>query len=469
MDPTQNNPEIEDKTLSLMDHQLSHEQVKAFAQSVLDRLPEGGLFAGHEWRVGTEPFWLDEGKVSELENMGRILLSFYQALNRLYRASVEGKQPAWIAHWLELGKPEPVIQWQRSNRFKTAVPRVIRPDLLWTERGFRLTEMDSVPGGIGLTAWMQQVYGETFPTLIGGKDGMLKGFASIFDQATEAKILFSEEAATYQPEMEWLVDCWNRTGQAPNMKVESPGWHADKIENNSAVYRFFEMFDWEQMPEMGRLWDRAMNRELTVTPPPKTFLEEKMGMALFWNGRLEEYWIRELGQGFVRRLREWIPYTWLVDPAPMPPHAAIPELNLTDWDQLKKLSQKDRRFALKISGFSEEAWGSRGVYIGSDLSATEWSAAVDKALQGFESAPYILQRFENTELTPMRWWDFEAGTEKVDSGRARLCPYYFVEGAGDQAKAKWGGALATVCPADKKIIHGMSDATLIPAAMRPKI
>jgi hypothetical protein len=31
------------------------------------------------------------------------------------------------------------------------VPRVIRPDILLTENGFRITELDSVPGGIGLT------------------------------------------------------------------------------------------------------------------------------------------------------------------------------------------------------------------------------------------------------------------------------------------------------------------------------
>ena len=31
-----------------------------------------------------------------------------------------------------------------------------------------------------------------------------------------------------------------------------------------------------------------------------------------------------------------------VDPAPLPPHGAIPELNLTDWHQLKALSHRER-------------------------------------------------------------------------------------------------------------------------------
>jgi hypothetical protein len=49
-------------------------------------------------------------------------------------------------------------------------------------------------------------------------------------------------------------------------------------------------------------------------------------------------------------------------------------------------------------------------------------------------------------------------------GRVRLCPYYFVSGDGDAARPKLGGVLATVVPADKKIVHGMRDAILAPCS-----
>ena len=49
-------------------------------------------------------------------------------------------------------------------------------------------------------------------------------------------------------------------------------------------------------------------------------------------------------------------------------------------------------------------------------------------------------------------------------GRVRLCPYYFVSGEGDAARPQLGGVLATIDPADKKIIHGMTDAILAPCA-----
>jgi hypothetical protein len=39
-----------------------------------------------------------------IESLGRVLLQFYRAVNLLYR-KVEGKQPEWVARWLDLGKP----------------------------------------------------------------------------------------------------------------------------------------------------------------------------------------------------------------------------------------------------------------------------------------------------------------------------------------------------------------------------
>jgi hypothetical protein len=50
-------------------------------------------------------------------------------------------------------------------------------------------------------------------------------------------------------------------------------------------------------------------------------------------------------------------------------------------------------------------------------------------------------------------------------GRVRLCPYYFVHGEGDAARPHLGGVLATVCPPDKKIIHGMPEAIMAPCAV----
>jgi hypothetical protein len=159
------------------------------------------------------------------------------------------------------------------------------------------------------------------------------------------------------------------------------------------------------------------------------------------------------------------PYTWLIDPTPLPPQGAFPELNLTDWEQLKTLSQRERALVLKISGFSEQAWGSRGVYLGNDLAADEWAAAVDTALRSARTNPYVLQRFSKPKTVPFEWFDFESNTTVTMNGRVRLCPYYFVQ----DDRANLGGVLATVVPADKKIVHGMSEAILAPCMEAAKV
>jgi hypothetical protein len=50
------------------------------------------------------------------------------------------------------------------------------------------------------------------------------------------------------------------------------------------------------------------------------------------------------------------------------------------------------------------------------------------------------------------------------TGRARLCPYFFTDDAGN---TRFGGCLATIVPADKKKIHGMSDGVLVPCVVDP--
>ena len=239
----------------------------------------------------------------------------------------------------------------------------------------------------------------------------------------------------------------------------------NQFADGDAVYRFFELFDLANVPNAKKIFELAAAKKIRLTPPPKPIFEEKMLFALLWNRNLQDFWRQELGEAFFNRLRKLIPYTWIVDPTPLPPHAAIPELNLTDWRQLKTLSQRERELILKVSGFSEHAWGARGVYLGNDLSHEDWSAAVDKAISSFQNSPFVLQRYEKPKTVETQWFDFEKNAVVPMKGRVRLCPYYFVSGEADAARSQLGGVLATICPADKKIIHGMADAILAPCAV----
>lgn len=431
------------------------------ARFVRQLMPADGLFSGMRWRVSPDPFPLGAELAEELQGLGRVLLQFNRAVNLLYRQSLAGKQPPWVAQWLDLGKPASVLELQRHETFKNHVPRVIRPDIILTESGPCITELDSVPGGIGVTAWLNQTYA-ALPggnrAVIGGAEGMTQGFAGIFDDARRVSIVISEEAQTYRPEMNWLA------AQLDGRFQVRDGTFSD-FGDGDAVYRFFELFDLPNVPNSQAILRLAADGRIQLTSPPKPIFEEKMLLALLWNRNLRGFWRQELGERFFTQLRRLTPYGWVVDPAPLPPQGAVPELNLTDWRELKSLSQRERQLILKVSGFSDKAWGARGVFLGSDLSTSEWAAAVDAAISSFSTSPYVLQRYHKPAAVSAQWFDFDSGQIVAMPGRVRLCPYYFVHGQGDAARANLCGVLATICPADKKIIHGMSTAILAPCSV----
>jgi hypothetical protein len=415
------------------------------------RLPEGELFAGKEWRWSPRPHLLAPSLAKELDSMGHRLLQFAEACDLLYRQSADGRQPSWIAELLDRGKPKEVIALGRDAVFRGQIAKVIRPDLLVTEEGFSICELDQIPGGIGLTAWLNETYSAFGFDVLGGAGGMLEGFSSV---VPGGDLVVSEEAATYRPEMEWLAHRLNQ------LKPESAWKVGDASARDSwsgNVYRFFEMFDLPQVPCARGLFRDAVQGKVQVTPPPKAQLEEKLWMALFWMAPLREFWIRQLGERGVQSLQKWIPFTWILDPAPLPPNAVYPRLEIQDWRELAGFSQKQRDLIIKISGFDGRAWGARGVSLGADLSRVDWENAVNRALEEFPLHPHILQIFRHSTLTEQPYYDSEGGIISM-KGRARLSPYFFVSGG----KANLGGVLATVCPADKKILHGMSDSVIVP-------
>ena len=124
------------------------------------------------WRIARSPFPLASSDVSFFEQLGQHLLAFYRSLNRLYLESVKGQQPYWVHQYFDQGKSDALLQFARMNRFRNLVPDVIRPDIIPTEHGMVITELDSVPGGIGLTGSLAKAYGDLEDNIVGGTNGL---------------------------------------------------------------------------------------------------------------------------------------------------------------------------------------------------------------------------------------------------------------------------------------------------------
>jgi len=431
--------------------------------AIRSAFPKEGLFAEKDWLLSPDPFPIDQPFERELEQLGHRLFVFQRACNQLYQLSAKGKQPPWIARYLDAGKPAELIEYSRRKEIRDTLPKVIRPDLILTDEGYIIAEIDSVPGGIGLTGWLNKTYTELGDDVIGGAEGMLQGFRTVLPNGGD--IVISQEAGTYRPEMEWVAAQLNQeAGVTGPSRTGISGYKVAAAENyqprdGRAVYRFFELFDLPNIPGIEKTLRAAEDEKNEITPPIKPYLEEKMWFALFWMQPLREFWRRELGEKYFLQLQKVIPYSWLLDPTPLPQHAVIPRLEIHDWREAAKFSQKDRELLLKISGFSPLGWGSRGISLGSDLAHADWQKRIEHALETFEKSPTILQRFHKGKLFDHRYWPRESEELTTMKGRVRLCPYYFVE----PDKVKLRGALATIVPADKKLLHGMSDAIMVPS------
>ena len=466
---------------------------------IRDKLVEAGLYAPgpaenppappllhpvtNSWRIAPLPFSLSQEQLTWFSSLGSPLLSFYRALNRLYMESVRGTQPLWIAGYLDQGKPEALVTYSRMKRFRDHLPAVIRPDVIPTSDGMVITELDSVPGGIGLTACLSHLYAETdgkHSALVGGPDGMVRGFAAMLRSQLGQRtgcvaILVSEEAKEYRPEMRWLAEqLRNRNLACYCVEPREVRFTEDGLFLSTGteekpiglIYRFYELFDLMNIPKAELVQYAVKKERVAVTPPYKPALEEKLAFALLHHPILNSYWQQELGREVFLQLTTVMPRTWILDPAPIPPSATIPGLSLgeravANWTELAAATQKERHFVIKPSGFSELAWGSRGVSVGHDMPQTEWAAALDSALSSYPQTPYVLQEFHKGRLVDVSYFDAVTGDMKQMAGRVRLSPYYFVQ----DEKAELGGVLATICPADKKVIHGMKDAVMAPCAV----
>lgn len=437
------------------------------------------------WRISPTPFPLSSTQLQWFTELGPHLLSLYRALNQLYLASAKGSQPAWVADYLDRGKPSALVQYSRMKRFRDALPAVIRPDVIPTQDGMVITELDSVPGGIGLTACLSRLY-HALDTddsrLVGGRDGMVQHFgrmlrASQEDHTGSVVILISEEAKDYRAEMSWLAEQLRQEGrsvwcaQPREIRFTEEGLRLQTEQGElpvGLIYRFYELFDLLNIPKSELVQYAVKKGLVAVTPPYKPALEEKSAFALFHHPVLRPFWDKALGPETLHILNAVIPKTWVLDSTPIPPMATIPDLQLSgravaNWSDLETATQKERQFVVKPSGFSELAWGSRGVSIGHDMPQTDWVAALRQALSSFGTTPYILQEFHKGRVFDMDYFDEPSQTIVRMQGRARLSPYYFVS----DGTAELAGILATVCPADKKILHGMKDAIMVPCALRP--
>lgn len=450
---------------------------------LLNHLKNRSFYGEQTPILSPTPYILTKEQVEYLEKLGPMLARFATAIDALYKTSLKEEEYGWVKQLFFAGKPASLLNFSQMNRFKNNLPHVIRPDLLVTEKGFTLTEIDSVPGGIGFTAALSYAYRMCGHNIVEIAGGMASAFVTMLKSLTpenpnpKIAVIISDEAGDYRKEMTDLLEraraftehIYLVHPKSIQLRHDTLGFVTETgdFETIDTIYRFFELFDLPNIPQMELIQYAVKKGIVTCTPPFKPHLEEKFALALIHHPFLTSFWEAQLSKEEVQFLKELIPESWVLDPAAIPFGAELtPKLEMNGkrfrtFNDLFKASQKQRELVIKPSGFSPLAWGSRGVHIGHDLSEVDWNAALTSALSQYATTPHLLQRFSPAKVEPYQYFHQDTGEIQSAEGRTRLCPYYFIQGQ----TPKLVGVLATTCPKNKKIIHGMSTGVMRPAGL----
>lgn len=443
------------------------------------------FFKNKKWRVSPYPLSLSSDIIDQINKTGNACFDFLNSINKLYHSSKNNKSILrnknlvlpWISKYFDCGKSNSILKHSNLNLYKNSLPIIIRPDLIITNDGLAMTELEVIPGGIGFTSFLHRLYESQNSNLIGSSSKMLDGFYNSLINLVRNKespiitILISDESETYKPEFIWLANELRSSGKKVYCVDPTEIYYEDSklkvLINNEVIeidiiYRFFELFDLENIPTAPVIMQAIEDGHVVASPPLNPIFEEKLCMALFHHYQLEDFWKESLPKESLQILKRLIPASWIIDSEPFGPNAMLngPFINgipLSSWSELAEATQKNRNFIIKRSGYNQDAWGARSVTIGTDCSQETWAKSIVLATNDSKSSPFIIQEFKKPKKIYHPIYS-EKGDSIEEPGRVRLCPFYMRT----EDKVELKGILGTICPADKKIIHGMSVATFIP-------
>ncbi|OGD86200.1 hypothetical protein A2164_01980 [Candidatus Curtissbacteria bacterium RBG_13_35_7] len=354
--------------------------------------------------VAPEPFRLSKEEAAEIRRLGKEVVDFMDAVNGLYNLDPE------VRGLLNRGKPE-LFQLPRQPHYL-----FVRPDLLITEQGVSICEIEVSPFGLALAELLNQAYiEEGFNTMV--PSGVMCGFLQE-NTPDEGVIVYTPNTASYVGQMQFIANEL-LAGQGRHWEAR----HIDEIAGMDCrcIYRGFYLYECRDDLFINNLLANLSCEDCTVQVLPSLtpHMEEKALLALIWDTRWESYFRHKLGEETYRHLREVIPPTLIIGQeqffAP-----GLPE-GVKTLDELATLPRSKRNFVLKQSGFGHGSSWAEGVHFLQEKSAAKSRSIVAHA-QSDNLSLYIIQQFRPSN-TRQIVYTTKDGLKEMQ-GRLRITPYF---------------------------------------------
>jgi len=367
------------------------------------------------FRVSPRPLSLSKEQKLDIQNLGKDISSYFHAVDEMYINNMGG-----VRTILDTGKPQIFLGNQPSHYL------FARPDLIITESGFSICEIETSPFGLALAEILNSAYqNEGFETMVTND--------SLIDQVRQntpidGNIIYSKKTQAYSGQMTFLADkVFSGIGRH---------WKAHDVEdshlkNTGPIYRGFYLNEYLSDPAVKILLERQIAGNKSSIPSLTPYMEEKAVLSFIYDKRFEEYLRKKIGDAAFNHLKSLIPPTWIVGQeqffSPGMPN------NISSSLELANLSKSKRAYVLKSSGFSENSSWKEGVHF-------LQRESMEKTLQLLHDAEtdktglHIIQEFKKGQNIPLQYESEDEKTEVPMSARIRLTPYFSITNDGQEGK-----------------------------------
>ena len=383
-----------------------------------------GNTKGINFRVSPKPFKLNKSQRQDLENIGKAICDYMDACIELY------KTDDYVHQILDRGKPDELCDVTDVNYL------FLRPDLILTNNGFSICEIETSPFGLGLAEILNRAYGnEGFNTVV--FQNQLKNYIQRHI-GKNGTIAYSDKVKAFSGQLDFLA---KEVFSGEGKRWKSQNASIQNIDDKE-IYRAFYLSDKYSDFSIANLLQEPHIFMPTNTPQ----FEEKALLAFIWDKRYETFFKEKLGVSTFELLRNVIPKTWIIGEEQFVvggmPGGKTNSLGIED------LGKRSREFVIKQSGFSNgSSWG-EGVKFLHKIGGNKSSELIRKALADKEHL-YIIQEFNQGKCVPMTFFD-DNGLPKDIDVRIRLTPYYSYSG---KDKGKIIAAKVTGCEKTTEYIH----------------
>jgi MFS family permease len=405
-------------------------KVKNGLDQLLDKYNPGEQLT---WWIAEDAFTIPGTAVLQLQEGGPALMAFFKAANKLFYQdpSIQRRlQKRFSPHYRQLNFAQP-----------DAIPFLLRPDVVINEAGAaKYVELEITVGcradtsvrameyNLDKRKSLVQKYVEFFK-----KNGWYDKTLALITAPHPFFLDLPDDARAFasmltREGMDVVVLTKENLGHlvfdGTSLRLKS--WDTAGEKRIDIVDRVIDIYEIAELEHvgMGALLDAFCAGAITDVNTFKQFLDEKDWMSLFWDRKLRDFWVRELGERHDAILRRMITRTWLFTPdlvVELESGEIVPVMEIGD------ILPQHRRFIIKESGTSTTASGAQSFYV---LHLMEKDAIFELLSDILESkTEYVLQELVESYKSSFSALDPEDDRVITQhEARAKLSVFY-VDGA----------------------------------------